>query len=396
MKKLCEQLNVDTSIKPVPYYDINEVIKYVFKNKKYKFYLNSELIDVNDRFRIFEYRGKNYIAKKTNKVDGDLEVNLAKSAEKVLDGLKVDNYTIKIVNPTVYYIDNFAYILTEYMGNSLQECNYSKLNKLSIKLNTIFAILTLLLKKGVLYRGFLPRNIVVNENVIYLLDWEDAIFGANVENGINLLWKTNFILNWSYFYDYDELEYQINKYCVINNREPLLLKYEEKFNSIANLDYNIIDLRTLILKTVMESEKSIKDDTTDFIIPPNDMAHLVSDLFNSDIDVLFDISSSVLRRKSEKKYIELLKALSMSIVESYLNNVDIQKKVIKIILKFIEASSKDEIDDEYMLLDLFEKSKEGFLNKLKEILNKLLYDFNKSKVSNENFTRIFNYIYSFK
>ena len=65
----------------------------------------------------------------------------------------------------------------------------------------------------------------------------------------------------------------------------------------------------------MASEKKISENSSNFIIPPNDMAHLVSDLYNSDIDVLFDISSSVLRKKSESEYIELLKELSETIVK---------------------------------------------------------------------------------
>ena len=59
MKKLCEQLNVNTSIKNTNGDNIIDIIKIVFKDTKYKFYLNSELIDVNDRFRIFEYQKKN-------------------------------------------------------------------------------------------------------------------------------------------------------------------------------------------------------------------------------------------------------------------------------------------------------------------------------------------------
>lgn len=396
MKKLCEQLNIDTKIKSIPFDDLSECIEYSLKKDEYKFYLNSELIDVNDRFRIFNHKNKNYIVKKTNKIEGELEVKLAQKAEEILDGLKVNNYIIKIIKPTIYYINDNAYILTEYMGNSLQECGYSKHNKFSIELETIFDILNLFLNKGVLYRGFLPRNMVVNGNVIYLLDWEDAFFDLTVKNGINLLWKTNFLLNWSYFYDYEELEIQLNKYFVAFEQEPPLLKYEEKFKNIVNFEGEIIDLRKLILKTVIESEKSIKENTSDFIICPNDMAHLVSDLFNSDIDVLFDISSSVLRRKSENQYVELLKKLSMSIIDSYSNGMNIQKNTIRIILNLIETSSKDEINTDNILLTLFEKDDIKFSIRLKETLNKLMLDFNNVKFNDKIFTRVLNYIHSFK
>ena len=308
-----------------------------------------------------------------------------------MDGLIVDDYVIHIVKPNIYYIDDFAYILTEYMGNSLQECNYSKSTDTSINLNTVFDILELFLKKGVLYRGFLPRNTVIDKKNIYLLDWEDAIFDDRAKNGINLLWKTNFILNWSYFFDSNDIEKLLNKYCILNNQEPALLKYEKKFKNIANLNYGVVDLRKYILKTVMESERKVEENTSNFIIPPNDMAHLVSDLFNSDIDVLFDISSSILRKKSESKYIELLEMLSRVIINSYSKNENIQKGAIRIILKFMEAAVEN-----YVNYDFLNTDKIIYFNKIKEILNKLIYIFNKTEISEENFMRIANYIYSYK
>lgn len=396
MKKLSEQFNIMPSIKTVPFDSIDENIKYVFKNDGYRFYLNSELIDVNNRFRIFEYNNKKYIIKKTNKIDGNLEEQLAQKATESIDGLSINNYTIKVIKPTIYYIDDFAYMLTEYKGNSLQECNYSKKNKNSLELNVIIDILRLLLTKGVLYRGFLPRNMVVNENIIYLLDWEDAIFDKEAENGINLLWKTNFLLNWSYFYDYKELESQLNKYFASKGKEPQLLKYEKKFKNMANLNCDDIELRKFILKTVMESEKNIKEDNDEFLIPPNDMAHLISDLFNSDIDVLFDIASSVLRRKSESKYIELLKKLSVSIADSYKINNNIQKNSIKILLNFLEIASNSKLKYDNTLLTSFENDKIAFSNELKKVLNRIFFEFNNSKLTDENFIRIFDYIYSFK
>ncbi|CDE38278.1 unknown [Mycoplasma sp. CAG:472] len=395
MKKLSEQLNIVPSIKKTYFNNIYEIIKYVFKTDEYKFYLNSELIDVNDRFRVFNYKNKNFIIKKTNRIDGDLEVQSAQKAMKVIDGLNISNYTLKIVEPTIYYVDDSAYILTEYLGNSLQECNYSKQNKNFIAQNVIFEILNLFLSKGVLYRGFLPRNMVINNKFIYLLDWEDAIFSNKAEQGINLLWKTNFLLNWSYFYDYDELERQLYKYCNLEN-EPPLLKYEKKFKNMANLNYNDIELRQFILKTVMESEKNINENGNDFLIPPNDMAHLISDLFNSDLDVLFDIASSVLRKKSENQYIQALKKLSVTIADSYIHNENIQKNSIRILINFFETVSSTDFDVDNKLLTYFESEKIEFSNELKRVLIRIFYEFNGSRLSDENFERIVNYIYSFK
>ncbi len=391
MQKLCERLQTEILIKNVFEGDFPNIIKKVFEDERYKFYLNSELIDVNDRFRIFKYNNKNYIAKRTTQEDGKKEMELAYKAIRKLDGLIVDNYNIQIVKPYIYIIDDFAYILTEYMGNSLQEVNYSKTISNPLSLNTILHILELFLKKGVLYRGFLPRNLVVNNNHIYLLDWEDAVFDSNPIVGVNMLWKTNFILNWSYFYDYSILEKSLNKYSVSNSHEPPLLKYEEKFKKIANLNYSNVELRKCIFNTVMAAEKKINECSIDFIIPPNDMAHLVSDLYNSDIDVLFDISSSVLRTKSEFEYIKHLKELSEIIIKSYSKSEDISKNAIGMIFKFISSASECYVDYNLIIND-----KELFFRETKKVLNKLMGMFNKTNISEENFIRIANYFYSNK
>lgn len=101
---------------------------------------------------------------------------------------------------------------------------------------------------------------VVDNNTIFLLDWEDTIFEKNAVKGMNLLLKTNFLLNWSYFYDYDELENQLNEYCTSNENNTPLLKYEKIFKNMTKLNCNDIELRQFILKTVIEAEKNIKED----------------------------------------------------------------------------------------------------------------------------------------
>ena len=165
---------------------------------------------------------------------------------------------------------------------------------------------------------------------------------------------------------------------------------------MANLNYNDIELRQFILKTVMESEKNINENGNDFLIPPNDMAHLISDLFNSDLDVLFDIASSVLRKKSENQYIQALKKLSVTIADSYIHNENIQKNSIRILINFFETVTSTDFDVDNKLLTYFESEKIEFSNEFKRVLIRIFYEFNGSRLSDENFERIVNYIYSFK
>ena len=58
MKKLLNELNVSSKINGVTKNSFEDIIDEVYGDDKYKFYLNSELIDVNDRFRIFSFNDK--------------------------------------------------------------------------------------------------------------------------------------------------------------------------------------------------------------------------------------------------------------------------------------------------------------------------------------------------
>ena len=52
--------------------------------------------------------------------------------------------------------------------------------------------------------------------------------------------------------------------------------------------------------------------------------------------------------------------------------------------------------ENYVNYDFLNTDKIIYFNKIKEILNKLIYIFNKTEISEENFMRIANYIYSYK
>lgn len=379
MKRLCDELNVNTSIHHVSANCLKNAINYVYKNDDFKFYLNSELIDINDRFRVFNYNGKNYISKKTSKEDGKNEFNLALKAKEKLDKIKVGKWILNVVEPQLIIINSEYFIVTEYMGTSLQECMYDKNKKNTLKIDDLFDILDLFINSGILYRGFLPRNIIINQLNIYLLDWEDVIFDYQ-QKGINTLWITNFLLNWSYFFDIDDLKKKIQSYN--RTEEPSLLKYEINFGKWILEDNINTDIREKIFNTVMYAEKNITKNDDIFYIMPNDLAHLISDLFNSDIDVLFDISCFVLRQKSEEKYIKVVNLLSNLIAHTYINKLKIQPIAILLILMLWQIVSENISDN----IPLQYKDNDDFfsnLSKFNLVVTYMSDDFNNFQVQLE-------------
>lgn len=318
MKALCDKLNTTKSIKRITAKDLKSAVKKAYSSNLFNFYLNSELIDVNNRFRVFEYDQTFWLAKKSKKHKAILEQEFAKKAKAKLNGKIVNNRVVRVLDPIFFDMGEQGYLLTKYNGQSLQETLYSGANK-SFTLNDLKELLRLIDENNMVFRGLLPRNIILSENEIYLIDWEDVVFyELHTSAYLNLQFKTNFLLNWGYFFKQNDLEQLIND---INEnkvvKEPELNKYELIFNSFNKEVKDLSVLREKILNVVLFAEKNIVDNTNEFIIKPNDMAHLVSDIFTNEIDVLFDLCCFALRQESEEMYCKLLLALSNQIANQY-------------------------------------------------------------------------------
>ena len=330
-------------------YEINgsleNAILVAFENDKYRFTLNSELIDVNNRFRIFSNKEKTYLVKRSKLTKGKKEIEFAKKAFDKLDNLKLKNFKIKVVMPKIIEINNEAYLVTEYLGFTLQEVVYNGKLTNPITLDDIKEILEVFKAKNILYRGFLPRNTICTKDVIYLFDWEDSSFiEDNDSYVINRLWETNFLLNWGYLFDQSKLKEIIRKYQK-EDIEPDLLGYEKCFCNWTGYKGNLIEIREFIEKIVLSAEAPIENKCDEFYIKPNDLAHLVSDIYNTNIDVLFDITSYILRNKNAELYQKLIIKISNEILNNFMQNKDFAQAGMQVLLEMFNAAS----DTNYMI-----------------------------------------------
>lgn len=415
MKPLYKALSIKNKIEIINADSINDAIKKAWVDDKYRFSLNSELIDVNNRFRIFEYQKSIYIIKKSSTLDAESELDLAIKADEHLKNIKVDEYTLKVIVPIVKVIEKEAYVITKYKGTSLQECLYDKNKNNPLKIENVFSILDVFMKLGILYRGFLPRNTIVIGNEIFLLDWEDVVFCKEPkEKFVNMLWETNFLLNWSYLFDINDLKERIVKYKS-QSPEPPLIKYERKFSEWINWKQSDKELRNKIMNTVLSAEKKLTISCDDeFCIMPNDLAHLISDLFNTDIDVIFDISCEILRSKNENQYYSLIKTLSNLIIKLYIQKRHIQPYAIILVLAIIEeaVTNKSIFNEQCQQIEQFfieiketnydlvnaylSESEQLFATKLNNYLNRLVQQYNNSSEEQLKTTILEKYILSFK
>lgn len=319
-------VGVPFKIKKIDAQNLECAVKTAYGSQDYCFYQNAELIDVKDRFRIFNFKGCDYLSKKMSLKKAALEISNSKKAAQILSGKIINGKKINIIIPEQVILNSsndYCFLVSEYLGHTLHESTYSGVYP-SFTLADCFAILKEFLKNGIVYRGFLQRNIIVRDNNVFLFDWEDSFFKDKIsQDEFNNLWRTNFILNWSYIFNYDEVCQGIAPFMEKHtlSTEPPLVKYENVFKNLVNINVSDFTLRDIIEKIVFTAELPISLESKYFYIRPHDMGHLIADTFPNEIDVLYDILTCSIRKKSEATFLRLLQLITKFYALFYKNKV---------------------------------------------------------------------------
>lgn len=344
-----------------------DAINYIYTNnsKNLNFCINSELIDIKNRFKILKKEEKIYIIKKTSLKNAKLEIKNAKKINNLIKYQKIKGTNLIPIIPKLIVIDEQGFLISEYKGTTLQEALYSVERKKTLSFETFTQINELLFNNGIIYRGFIPRNIIIDKKNIYMIDFEDAIIYKDKKKvKYDLLFTTNFILNWQYFYKKEEIEIMINKTCIQYKENKKLLKYEKKYKEIKGYNLRNLKLRDKIKNTVINSEKpSIYRNINNYEIMPNDLVHLISDIFGYNYDVLFDLISEEIRKENEKIYYKYLKIFS-NIIFLYKEKIEeMQFYILLIITMYMETymynTSIFDIKDNFIVPELNVKIEES-------------------------------------
>lgn len=308
-------------------------------NDKYILKDNKELIDVEDRFRLVTYEERTYVAKKSSLSKAISERNNAEMAYERLcpQGEKrIAGINISVVVPQIVIGNEHTYLISRYLGKSMQSNLYDG-KKRVISIKQLFLIQQYFLESGIIYRGFLPRNTIFNKESMYLIDWEDAIFSLDSALQLNRLCETNFVLNWMYFFNRNSLVSNFrNLQTETEWKEPKLLPYEILLISFLGWnDININESRRKIEQFVFEAEYPCADGSFVF---PNDFAHLISDLFSTEIDVLFDSISFLFRKADDEEYTFLLKILEQYIRKNVNKLAYLRPNILFVLLLMININ----------------------------------------------------------
>ena len=226
--------------------------------------------------------------------------------------MKVNNYNVKVVIPMLIQSEEGVYCVSKYKGLSLENYYYDNLDSINIfSINTLYSLLNEFLKKGIYYYDFVPRNVIVQDDNIHLVDFENVIFSSNLFYDIR--WQTNFLLNWSYIYDLSILKKHSKN--LIENSENInnytLSNFEKNFKKITEINGDSLTVRNIILSTVLISEKKTNKIFNGLV--PIDLCHFISDILGTKIDVFVDIQFYLIRLKSEEKFIYFLNKLNEEI-----------------------------------------------------------------------------------
>lgn len=302
---------------------------------------NPELIDVQDRFRLIEVNGQTYVTKKSKPVQAEAERTLAAEAAARLNGCFVDDLSLRVVVPEVVLFGDAAYLITPYLGKTLQSIRYTQVNPV-IQKKMLHQILQIFKDRGIRYRGFLPRNTILGDETLYLIDWEDTTFfdvGTDVPG--NLIAETNFVLNWMYNYDAEELRAMYRRvYRVLSEQNIPLNQYETILCYLCGqATDSVSDARSFVEALVLAAEAPYNGAQNSVILPA-DCASVVSDIFTPYIDAFFDILCAYLRREDEDGYLRWLDFLGTYIRDNPNIETQTQGQIISILLMMYLTSGQ--------------------------------------------------------
>ena len=136
---------------------------------------NRELIDFRGRFRRFQFQGRRWIAKRAPYNAAQLERDNALEVQRRLCALDRSPNSARVVPviPVLVRAGDSGVLITPDYGTTLHE-SMAEVSGPRVRF-LIETVLEDLLSAGIIWRGFVPRNLIVNRaaDEILLLDFEE-------------------------------------------------------------------------------------------------------------------------------------------------------------------------------------------------------------------------------
>ncbi|UES60267.1 hypothetical protein GFK91_31645 (plasmid) [Roseibium aggregatum] len=266
------------------------LVKAVENSEGYRFRTNREVLDFLNNFIQFSYEGKVYIAKKAIFDKAIIERNNAEKASIVLS-----NSRIMPVVPSIYNIAGSSFLVTNYRGQTLHETMFSLSRKEQFQ--TFELLLAQLIETDTQWVGFAPRNLITQEDsaLFFAIDWEEIIPTSRSKKWLpSTLFKI--ALNWSYLFETPYHAYEFLEKRVKPDFSNLSLdKFEVSFLGLVGKKMSQKEAFHSCVNISFISEAPTKVVSSD-LMTPQEIGHLISDLFGSPIDVWYASQLSYVRK----------------------------------------------------------------------------------------------------
>jgi hypothetical protein len=302
-------------------------IKLIHKNRnKYKYY-NNWLSNSDKKILSFKYKGKNYIAKRATINKANIEISNAKILKKKLEFFVSGNYKYEINIPTFIPITKeYCYLISEFYGNDLNQSYYNNTYIFDKEFNkTIKKTISYFFSNGIYYNGFLPRNVILKDRTIILIDFEDI----NKKSSIAV--ETTIKIGWSYFFIkpekkmFSKLEFEdefsitIKNICISNYSNPY-------FIALIAESYNYDNYKM------------------------DDAINILSPYLNLDIEIALDILLYEINSRNIDKKIKMkifLLAQTIRIVELVETKKQLKKRIYEELGNIFKLSESIKKDDNF-------------------------------------------------
>ncbi|MCA1493658.1 hypothetical protein I6F11_22380 [Ensifer sp. NBAIM29] len=255
----------------------------------YPFRCNRELIDVQENFRLFSFEGTIFVAKRSRdeKASGEC-VNAIVAKERL------ENCPLIPIVPRLLHTQNGIWLVSRYFGKTLHEEQY---NVRMLSTETLSNLLLTLRQAGLEWKGLAPRNLIpICGKKFYAIDWEDLIVHDNANISWTPLSKMTIALNWArQFRDPESALSFVCDHVGSDSVERPLDDFELAFKAVSVLSVPDTVTRDICQSITFGSEAPVVGQDIR-ILSPQEVGHIVTDLFGSPLDVLYAAVATKFRR----------------------------------------------------------------------------------------------------
>ena len=339
------KLPFKTNVENIEANSLSNAIKTVdYFPQKYRF-INHYLFDLEEKIYIFSYQNKKYIIKKWNIKKLKNEKDLSLKAKSLISDIKIWGKKMLVVVPDLFKINSRKwYLCSEFIWWDCNELFYQN-KDINLHKDEFLKIIEKFNKLHILYKWFLPRNTIIKDNKIYLIDWDKTVINKNIYNDF-IQYKASILIGWKYFFDLKEQDIDEIFCSIIQDVEKNVLylnQYENAFKNMLGLgNISNYEAQKLCYSNIIKAT-SYKNRCS--LMKLDDILHSISWVFPIEIELLIDyLLFDEHEEWDSNLYTSLSNIIKISRLKSFMN---VEKKELRtFLLERIKNLLIEKLNDE--------------------------------------------------